>query len=155
MTPREFGEKVASPSWWDGYKQHFEKMYGIDPRLPHDYKAMRQMLIAATVGGGLGFGRGLIWPGYHEKMDEHGNIVTKKRRNPWLGAAEGALIGAGTSALSNYASQTLSQYNPEIDKILTGIKQTAMSFVPVGSKPRYESGVDVNKPLMDRISATA
>jgi hypothetical protein len=105
-TPREFGEKIAE-SFWDGYKTQFEHMYGVDPRLPHDYKALRQLLIAATVGGGLGFGRGLLWPGYHEKLDAHGNVIAKKKRNPWMGALQGAAIGAGTSALSNYASQTL------------------------------------------------
>jgi hypothetical protein len=152
-TPREFGEKIAQ-SFWDGYKAEFEKMYGVDPRLPHDYKALRQMLISAAVGGGIGLGRGLLWPGYHEKTDAHGNIVAKKRRNPWLGAAEGALLGAGTSALSNYASQTLSQYNPEIDKFLSGVKQTAMNLLPVSGKLRPGS-FDANQPLLDRISTTA
>lgn len=153
MTPYEFGEKVAE-SFWDGYKRHFEGLYGIDPRLPHDYKALRQLLIAGTVGGALGFGRGLLWPGYHEKLDAHGNIVAKKKRNPWLGAVQGAALGAGTSALSNYASQTLAQYNPEIDKFLSGLKQTATGMLPIAGTKLHE-GVDVNKKLLDSISTTA
>lgn len=150
MTPKQFGEKVAQ-SFWDGYKTQFENLYGIDPRLPHDYKALRQLLIASAVGGGLGLGRGLIWPGYHEKLDAHGNVVAKKKRSPWLGAVQGAALGAGTSALSNYASQTLSQYNPEIDKFLSGVKQTALSMMPTTGVKIHE-GVDVNKPLMDYVS---
>ena len=126
----------------------------IDPRLPNDYKALRQLLIASAVGGGLGFGRGLLWPGYHEKMDAHGNVTAKKKRNPWLGALQGAALGAGTSALSSYASQTLAQYNPEIDKLLGGIKNTALSMLPVGVNKKYDS-VDVHQPLLDRITTTA
>lgn len=153
MTPHEFGEKVAE-SFWDGYKRNFEDTYGIDPRLPHDYKALRQLLIAGTVGGALGFGRGLLWPGYHEKLDAHGNIVAKKKRNPWLGAVQGAALGAGSSALANYASQTMAQYNPEIDKFLSGLKQTALSAFPVVGTKKYD-GVDTNKPLLDAITTTA
>lgn len=153
MTPKQFGEKVAQ-SFWDGYKTQFESLYGVDPRLPHDYKALRQLLIASAVGGGLGFGRGLLWPGYHEKLDDHGNVIAKKKRNPWLGAVQGAALGAGTSALSSYASQTLAQYNPEIDKLLSGIKQTAMGMLPATGSKVHE-GVDVNKPLMDYVSTLA
>jgi hypothetical protein len=153
MTPYAFGEKVAQ-SFWGNYKTQFENLYGVEPRLPHDYSALRQLLIASTVGGGLGFGRGLLWPGYHEKMDAHGNIVAKKKRNPWLGALQGAALGAGTSALSNYASQTLAQYNPEIDKFLSGVKQTATNMLPVTATRKYDS-VDGNQPLLDRITTTA
>ena len=153
MTPRQFGEKVAE-SFWDGYKAQFEKLYGIDPRLPHDYTALRQLLTASAVGGGLGLGRGLLWPGYTEKRDPQGNIVAKKKRSPWLGALEGAAVGAGTSALSNYAGQTLSQYNPEIDKLLSGVKETALSMVPIGMAKKYDH-VDVSKPFLDKITATA
>lgn len=153
MTPKQFGEKIAE-SFWDGYKRQFEGMYGIDPRLPHDQKALRQLLIAGTVGGALGLGRGLLYPGYHEKLDAHGNVVAKKKRNPWLGALQGAAIGAGTSALSNYASQTFSQYNPEIDKLLSTAKQTAVNMLPVTATRKYEQ-VDVNKPLLDKITTTA
>lgn len=151
MTPQEFGCKVAN--FLDDYKTHFTSTYGIDPRLPHDYKALRQTLIAAGVGGGLGFGRGLLWPGYHEKIDAHGNVVAKKRRNPWVGALQGAALGAGTSALSNYASQTLAQYNPEIDKLLHGMKDKVVGALPVDAVKRYEQ-VDLNKPLFDKITAT-
>lgn len=160
---RQFGEKVAN-SFWDGYKEQFEKLYGIDPRLPHDYAALRQLLIASAVGGGLGFGRGLLWPGYHEKMDAHGNVVAKKKRNPWLGALQGAALGAGTSALSSYASQTLAQYNPEIDSLLSGIKQKAVNMLPLAITSKYDGSgvnvplldkVDTNKPLLDKITTTA
>lgn len=151
MTPRAFGEKIAS-NLWDGYKAQFEKLYGIDPRFPHDYKAMRQMLIAAGIGGTIGLARGSFWPGYHEKLDAHGNVIAKKRRSPWQGAAEGALIGAGTSALSNYAGQTMAQYNPEIDRFLSGMKHKVQDILPV-ARP-IATGIDVNKPLFDRISQT-
>lgn len=153
MTPRAFGEKIAN-TYWDGYKTQFENLYGVEPRLPHDYTALRQLLIASAVGGGLGFGRGLLWPGYHEKMDAHGNVIAKKKRNPWMGALQGAALGAGTSALSNYASQTLAQYNPEIDSFLSNVKQKALNMLPLSLNKKYDS-VDVNQQLLNKITTTA
>ena len=150
--------KCATDKWaasfWDDYKYQFEKMFGIDPRFPTDYKTMRQLGIATGIGGVMGLARGTFWPGYHEKLDEHGNVIAKKRRSPWLGALEGAAIGAGTSALANYAGQTVSQYNPEIDKIMTGVKDKATDYVKgMGKNPTH--GIDVSKMLFDRISRTA
>lgn len=152
MTPHEFGCKVAN--WFSDYNDQFENMYGLDLRLPHDYQALRQLGAATALGGVLGLGRGLIWPGYVETKDDLGRIIAKKRRNPWLGALEGAALGAGSSALSNYASQTLTQYNPEIDKLLENVKNRAMASWPVSVTPRQES-VDVGKQLFDRITTTA
>jgi hypothetical protein len=108
MQPREFGAKVA-----------------LDLRLPQDYDTFRQAGIAGVVGAGLGLGRGLIWPGYIEEKDKKGRIVAKRRRNPLLGAIEGGLFGAGSSALASYAGQTLSQYKPEIDNIVHKIQDVA------------------------------
>lgn len=150
MTPHEFGCKCAN--WFSDYNDQFENTYGVDLRLPHDYHSLRQMLVSAGIGGGLGLARGVFWPGYHEKLDEHGNVVAKKRRAPWLGALEGAAIGAGTSALSNYASQVATQYNPEIDRLLHGVKDHVNDMLPVTSKTI--TGVDVGKQLFDRISGT-
>ena len=122
--------KAASFGQWlrdaaDNYNKSFERTYGVDIRAPHDLKAVRQMLIASAVGGGLGLGRGMLWPGYIEEKDKKGRIVAKRKRSPLLGALEGAAIGAGTSAVSNYASQMLAQYNPEIDKMLRSVKDKA------------------------------
>jgi hypothetical protein len=115
---------------------------------------LRQLLIAGSVGGALGFGRGLLWPGYHEKLDPQGNVTVKKKRNPWLGAVQGAALGTGTSALSNYASQTMAQYNPEIDQFLSGLKQTATGLLPLSVTKKHD-GVDVNKQFLDRVTTTA
>jgi hypothetical protein len=101
MTPFQFGVKTANKI-----------------RLPHDYTALRNVLISAAVGGGLGGARGLLVPGYDETFDEKGQVLSKKRIKPWLGALQGAGIGAVTGAASNYAAQTAAQYNPEIDKLL-------------------------------------
>lgn len=150
MTPRAFGEKCAQ-SLWDSYNDNFKNTYGVDLRLPHDYHALRQLGVATALGGVLGFGRGVFWPGYHEKLDAHGNVIAKKRRSPWLGAAEGALLGAGSSALSNYAGQMLSQYNPEIDKLLSGVKDKAVGALPVTGR-HVSTGVDTNQPLLNMIS---
>lgn len=149
MTPFDAGYKYAS--MLDDYKTSFKNMYGIDARIPSDYKAIRQMAVAATIGGLLGLGRGTFWPGYHEKLDKDGNIVAKKRRSPWLGAMEGAAIGASTSALSNYAGQVAAQYNPEIDAFLKG---TAKSLANVIKPKPLATGVDVNPELFARISTT-
>lgn len=114
--------------YWNSYNNSFKDTYGIDIRLPHDRDAARQLLISAAVGGGLGAGRGFIWPGYIEKKDKKGRIVDKKRRSQWLGALEGAAWGTGSGILSNYAAQTLSKYNPEIDKILDAAKDRVVGY---------------------------
>lgn len=92
-------------------------------RLPADKNALRQALIAASVGGTLGGVKGYVYPGYDEKLDDEGRVISKKKIDPWRGALQGAGIGAGTGAIANYASQVLSRYNPEIDKILFGPAQ--------------------------------
>lgn len=150
MTPRAFGEKCAQ-SLWQSYNDNFKNLYGLDLRLPHDYHALRQLGVSAALGGVLGFGRGAFWPGYHEKLDAHGNVIAKKRRSPWLGAAEGALLGAGSSAISNYAGQMLSQYNPEIDKLLSSVKEKAVSALPV-TATTIGHGVDMNPATINRIA---
>lgn len=136
-----FGDRLRETV--DNYNKSFEDTYGVDIRLPHNMGTLRQMLIASAVGGGLGLGRGLIWPGYIEEKDKQGRIVAKRKRSPFMGALEGAAIGAGTSALSSYASQTLSQYNPEIDKLLQGAKKTLAGFTG-GQKSAPPQGVDFN-----------
>lgn len=89
-------------------------------RLPADTKALRQALIAASVGGTLGGVKGYMFPGYDEKLDEEGRVISKKKIKPWVGALQGAGVGAGTGALANYAGQVVSRYNPEIDTFLFG-----------------------------------
>lgn len=135
-----FGEKLRG--MLADYNKSFEDYYGVDIRLPRNMGTLRQMLIASAVGGGLGLGRGVFWPGYIEEKDEQGRIVAKRKRSPLMGALEGAAIGAGTSALSSYASQTLSQYNPEIDKLLQGAKKQIASIVNPTKTPWQ--GVDFN-----------
>jgi hypothetical protein len=154
MTPaRTFGEKIAA-GMFDDYAHYFKQNYGIEPRFPHDYKAMRQMGIATGIGGLMGLARGTFWPGYSEKLDEHGRVISKKRRSPWLGALQGAAIGAGTSAISNYAGQTVAQYNPEIDAALQNMKIQAQAMLSPKS-PFHGHAIDVSKPLFDKITHTA
>ena len=153
MTPTQFGEKVAA-SLWDGYKEQFQKLYGIDPRIPHDYKALRQLGIASGIGGLMGLVRGTFWPGYHETLDSQGRVISKKKRSPLTGALTGAALGAGTSAISNYAGQTVAQYNPEIDAVLKNMKTQAQAFMTPKS-PLHRATIDMSKPLFDRIARTA
>jgi hypothetical protein len=89
-------------------------------RIPADTKALRQALIAAGVGGTVGGVKGYLFPGYDEKLDDEGRVISKKKIKPWRGALQGAGIGAGTGALANYAGQVVSRYNPEIDQFLFG-----------------------------------
>jgi hypothetical protein len=139
-------KRQKAANFADDYAHYFNKDYnpiehGLDVRLPNTQQALRQMLIATAVGGGMGLGRGMLWPGYIEHKDEQGRIVAKKKRSPLLGALEGAALGAGSSALSSYAGQTLSQYNPEIDKILQGAKGSISSLI---NNPGRGYGVDIN-----------
>jgi hypothetical protein len=89
-------------------------------RLPADQNALRQALIAASVGGTIGGVKGYLFPGYDEILDDDGRVISKKKIKPWRGALQQGSIGAGTGALANYAGQVVSRYNPEIDKILFG-----------------------------------
>lgn len=89
-------------------------------RLPADYKALRQALISAGVGGTIGGVKGYLYPGYDETLDEEGRVISKKKIKPWRGALQQGAIGAGTGALANYAGQAVARYNPEIDKFLFG-----------------------------------
>ncbi|NDC55390.1 MAG: hypothetical protein EBZ69_00935 [Alphaproteobacteria bacterium] len=104
MTPHEFGCKCAN--WFSDYNDQFQNTYGVDVRLPHDYHALRQMLVSAGIGGGLGLARGIFWPGYHEKLDEHGNVIAKKgARRGW--ALQKALFWAPAAARSQTTSAKL------------------------------------------------
>lgn len=117
MTPFQFGAL---------YAQHSKTAFSLaniaqTARVPVNYEAARKALISAAVGAGIGGARGFLWPGYDEKFDETGRVVSKKKINPLVGALQGAGIGATTGALSNYAAQTAAQYNPEIDKMLLNL----------------------------------
>jgi hypothetical protein len=111
-----FGEKLRDIV--DNYNKSFENTYGVDVRLPNDMSAARQMLIASAVGGGLGLGRGMFWPGYIEQKDDQGRIVAKRKRSPFMGALEGAFAAvvhdpAATPALRNTASAASAPLRPE------------------------------------------
>lgn len=116
-----FGEKIAGISSRDvsnilaGLFDHEGAA-----RLPGDYKALRQALIAAGVGGTIGGVKGYLFPGYDETLDDEGRVISKKKIKPWVGALQQGSIGAGTGALANYAGQAVARYNPEIDKFLFG-----------------------------------
>ena len=116
-----FGEKCAGVSTRD-----LSKIFAglIDTtgaaRFPADQTALRQALISAGVGGTLGGLKGYFYPGYEEKLDDEGRVLSKKKIKPWVGALQQAGIGAGTGALANYAGQVVARYNPEIDKFLFG-----------------------------------
>ena len=118
---REFGEKMASLSPFD-VPRILAGLFDNEgaARLPADYKALRQALIAAGVGGTIGGVKGYMFPGYNETLDEEGRVISKKKIKPWIGALQQGSIGAGTGALANYAGQVVSRYNPEIDKFLFG-----------------------------------
>ena len=123
-TPAQvFGEKIASLSPYDVPKI-LAGLFDNEgaARLPADSKALRQALIAAGVGGTIGGVKGYLFPGYDETLDSEGRVLSKKKIKPWVGALQGAGIGAGTGTLANYASQVISRYNPEIDAFLFGKK---------------------------------
>lgn len=118
-----FGEKMASLSPYDVPKilaGLFDNAGAA--RLPADAQALRQAMIAASIGGTIGGVKGYLYPGYQETLDDEGRVLSKKKIQPWLGALQNAGIGAGTGALANYASQTAARYNPEIDAFLFGAK---------------------------------
>lgn len=116
-----FGAKVASLSLSNVPKM-FEGWFDDKgaARIPADKAALRQLLISAGVGGALGGVKGYFFPGYDEKLDEEGRVISKKKITPWRGALQQAGIGAGTGAAANYAGQLVARYNPEIDKFLFG-----------------------------------
>lgn len=118
---RLFGEKVATISPYDVPKI-LAGLFDNEgaARLPGDYKALRQALISAGVGGTIGGVKGYLFPGYDETLDDEGRVISKKKIKPWLGALQQGSIGAGTGALANYAGQAVARYNPEIDKFLFG-----------------------------------
>jgi len=119
LTPRAFGEKLASVrDIQEVFRGLFDNKGAV--RLPADKAVRRQALIAAAVGGGLGGAKGYLFPGYDEKLDDEGRVISKKRISPIRGALQQAGIGAGTGALANYAGQVVGRYNPEIDRFLFG-----------------------------------
>lgn len=89
-SPREFGEKLA---------------LSISKYLPDRDTALRQMAVTGLLSSALSGGRSYIDPGYDEKFDEEGRILSRKRRNPMTSALRSAGIGLGTGALSSLASQ--------------------------------------------------
>lgn len=119
FTPRAFGEKMASVR---GIQEVFKGLFDNKGpiRLPADKAGMRQALIAAAVGGSLGGVKGYFFPGYDEKLDDEGRVISKKKISPIRGALQQAGIGASTGALANYAGQVVGRYNPEIDRFLFG-----------------------------------
>jgi hypothetical protein len=116
-----FGEKIASLSPYDVPKI-LAGLFDTEgaARLPGDYKALRQALISAGVGGTIGGVKGYLFPGYDETLDDEGRVISKKKIKPWRGALQQGSIGAGTGALANYAGQAVARYNPEIDKFFFG-----------------------------------
>jgi hypothetical protein len=116
-----FGEKIASISSRDvsNILSGLFDNKGV-ARLPGDYQALRQALISAGVGGTIGGVKGYFFPGYDEKLDDEGRVISKKKIKPWVGALQQGSVGAGTGALANYAGQAVARYNPEIDKFLFG-----------------------------------
>jgi hypothetical protein len=169
LSARQFGAHIGQlvkradghgvTSWVNDYLHHAKQLYnpenyGVDVRLPGGRDLAREMAIATTVGGGLGAMRGLISPGFIERTDAHGNVVAKKRRGRLSAAVQNGLFGAGSGAAGAYASQTLSQYNPEIDKLLDNVATRAQNFLPVGATKVHE-GVDLNPGLFARIKTTA
>lgn len=96
----------------------FGEKLALDLRLPNDYTAARQAAIASLIGAVINGTRGYLDPGYDENLNEHGHVISKKKRNAWQSAAKGALIGAGTGAIGNYAAQFANNYTPEIDKLI-------------------------------------
>lgn len=122
LTPFAFGCAVArikKASWWDDYNEHFSKTYGFDLRIPATQEALLQTLVAGGVGAGIGAGRGLLYPGYEEKViDPEKNIVQRKKRTPFRSALSNALIGGLSGAGASYASQTALKYKPEMLELL-------------------------------------
>lgn len=104
----EFGEKIARYL-----------------RLPNDIAAARQTAISSLISAAINGARGYMDPGYDEALDDSGRVISKRKRNAWRSAAEGALMGAGAGALGSYAAQTANNYTPEINALLARIGGTA------------------------------
>lgn len=113
----------------------FGEKLALDLRLPNDYTAARQTAISSLIGALISGGRGYLDPGYDEKLNEHGHVIAKKKRNPWRAAAESALIGAGTGALGSYAAQFAHKYDPEIDTLLGRAAASSSHSSPPPAQP--------------------
>jgi hypothetical protein len=148
--------KTASvtPDW---EKISFE-LGGLDVRLPDDVNAARMTAIAALVSGALGAGRGAYDPGYDEKTNRRGHIISKTRRSRLRGAGLGGLIGLTTGVGGSYTSQFANQYRPEIDGyIQSWLPKSVTEPQPqvAGEEMLPHENVDVVQPLLDTISHTA
>lgn len=142
-----FGKQAG---FWADYAHHANQLYnpesyGVDVRTPTEREDLRNMAVATAVGTGLGALRGAIWPGYIEKFDHAGNVISKKRRGRLMGSLRDALATGTTSAISSAAGITAKKYLPEIEAALDKVKtQVIQNLVPVRGQLR---GMTFDSPV--------
>lgn len=154
---RAFGEKVAN-SFVSDYLYHANQLYnpesyGFDVRTPTGRDDIRNIAVATGVGTLIGGVRGAIWPGYVEKLDDHGRVISKKKRSRLVGSLRDAAASGATSAISSAAGITAKKYLPEIENTLGNVKERITNMIPIWTRQR-SGNVDVNQALLDRIQAT-
>lgn len=140
------GSKKAN--WLSDYGYHFNKLYnpesyGFDIRTPTGRDDLRNIAVSTAVGTGIGAIRGAIWPGYIEKMDAAGRVISKKKRGRLLGSLRDAITSGALSSVSSAAGITAKKYLPEIEQALHKVKENVISTLPVRSRVIHE-GVDTN-----------
>jgi len=151
------GSKKAN--WLSDYGYHFNKLYnpesyGFDIRTPTGRDDLRNIAVSTAVGTGIGAVRGAIWPGYIEKLDDAGRVISKKKRGRLLGSLRDALLSGALSSVSSAAGITAKKYLPEIEQALIQAKDNIVSKLPVQSRVIHE-GVDTNPQAMNAIKGLA
>jgi hypothetical protein len=151
--------KEKKANFWQDYAHNFNKLYnpesyGFDVRTPTGRDDLRNIAVSTAVGTGIGAVRGAIWPGYIEKMDEAGRVISKKKRGRLLGSLRDAMLSGALSGVSSAAGITAKKYMPEIEQALNTAKENVISNLPLKTKVLHE-GVDVNTPALDRVIGAA
>lgn len=129
--------KQKQANFFNDYAYHFNQLYnpesyGIDVRTPTGRDDIRNIAVSTAVGTGLGAIRGAIWPGYIEKLDEAGRVISKKKRGRLLGSLRDAVTSGALSGISSAAGITAKKYMPEIEQALIKAKDTIASKLPGG-----------------------
>lgn len=146
--------KQKQAGFLQDYAYNFNKLYnpesyGFDVRTPTGRDDLRNIAVSTAVGTGIGAIRGAIWPGYVEKLDEAGRLISKKKRGRLLGSLRDAMLSGALSGVSSAAGITAKKYMPEIEQALIKAKDTIASKLPIQARLIHE-GVDVNQPMLER-----
>lgn len=152
-----FGVKCAG--FLQDYAYHFNKLYnpesyGLALRTPTEVDDLRNIAVSTAVGTGIGAIRGAIWPGYIEKLDESGRVISKKKRGRLMGSLRDALLSGALSGVSSSAGITAKKYMPEIEQALTTAKEKMVNLLPTFDKHKLPEG-EPDPAFMERVRTTA